>query len=113
MLSVFIPMSRPRSIPRPVIRIPLTPRLGTKRTPEPLPVYMDELEKAEMAKTRPIPENTWYHWYGWLINHVPESMKKSESDTKQEVMILSESKIDNNGSDPVTSIQRGCDCLWT
>ena len=51
-------MSRPRSIPRPVIRIPLTPRLGTKRTPEPLPVYMDELEKAEMAKTRPIPENT-------------------------------------------------------
>ena len=51
-------MSRLRSRPRPVIRIPLTPRLGTKRTPELLPIYMDEFEKVEMAKTRPIPENT-------------------------------------------------------
>ena len=106
-------MSRLRSRPRPVIRIPLTPRLGTKRTPEPLPIYMDEFEKVEMAKTRPIPENTWYGWYGWLMNHVPESMKKSESDAKQEVTILSESKIDNNGSDLPTLIRKGCDCLWT
>ena len=51
-------MSTLRSRPRPVIIIPLTPRLRPKRTPEPLPIYMNEFEKAEMVKTRPIPENT-------------------------------------------------------
>ena len=39
---------------------------------------MDEFEKMEMAITRPIPENTWHQWYDWLINHIPESMRKSE-----------------------------------
>ena len=48
----------------------------------------------EMAKTRPIPENTWYQWNDWLDKHFPESMKKSESNTKQKVINLFESKID-------------------
>ena len=36
---------------------------------------MNELEKMEMEKTRPTPENNWYQWYCWLIKKVPESMK--------------------------------------
>ena len=42
-------------------------------------------------------ENTWYQWYGWLIRHIPESIKRSERSTKQKVMRLFEiKKIDNN-----------------
>ena len=50
----------------------------------------------EIAKTRPIPENTWYQWYDWLISHIPKSMKKSENGTMQKVMRVFESKLDNN-----------------
>ena len=39
-----------------------------------------------MAKSRPISENNWHHWYGWLINHILESMKKSERDIKPKLM---------------------------
>ena len=24
-----------------------------------------------------MPEYIWYQWYEWLINHIPESMKKT------------------------------------
>ena len=57
---------------------------------------MDELEKMEIAKTRPILKNTWYQCYDWLINHFWQSMKKSASNTNQTVMRLFESKLDNN-----------------
>ena len=49
-----------------------------------------------MAKSRLLPENTWYQWYEWITNHVPGSTKKSESDTKQKVIRLFESKVDDN-----------------
>ena len=63
----------PASIP---IHIPISrPRTS-------LELDVDELEKLEMA------ENTWYQWYDWLINHIPESMKKSKRDTKQTVMSI-------------------------
>ena len=41
-----------------------------------------------MAKTRSIPENTWYQWYKFLISPIPESMKKLESNLKQKFMKL-------------------------
>lgn len=40
----------------------------------------------EMAKTRPIPENNLYQWYDRLVSEIPESMKRSKTDTKQRVM---------------------------
>ena len=49
----------------------------------------------ELSKIRPIPEDTWYHW---LITYIPKSMKKSESNAKQNAMKIFESKIDNNTS---------------
>ena len=50
----------------------------------------------ETAKTRAMTENTWYQWYDWVINPIPKSVKKSESNTKQKVMRFVESKIDKN-----------------
>ena len=96
--SSSAPISTPtlvsRSRPRPAIRVPSIPRPRPRRTPEPPPIDKDEIERMEMAKTRPIPENTWYQWNDWLVKHFPESMKKSESNTKQKVINLFESKID-------------------
>ena len=84
-ISVSRPRTRPRTIhrtrPRLAIRFPPSQRSRLRRTPEPLRI--DEPEKLEMAETRPVTENTWYQLYDWLINHIPESMKKSERDTKQ------------------------------
>ena len=57
---------------------------------------MDQFNKMETAKTRAITENTWYQWYDWVINPIPKSVKKSESNTKQKVMRFVESKIDKN-----------------
>ena len=39
-----------------------------------------------MEKNRLLSENTWYEWYHGLINHFPESMKKSESNIKEKTM---------------------------
>ena len=48
------------------------------------------------TKTRPIPENIWYRWYDWLINHISKSMKKSGSSDKQMCTTLLQSKKDKN-----------------
>ena len=45
---------------------------------------MDEFEKMEMAKTRPITKTTWYQWYDCLINHISES----KGETKQKTIRL-------------------------
>ena len=52
-------------------------------TTVPVSTNTDELEKMEIAKNRPLPENTWYEWCDWLIDRIPESVKKSISNTKQ------------------------------
>ena len=52
----------------------------------------------EMTKTRPIPKNAQCQQYEQLINSIPESMKKSESNNKQKVLRLFESKIDHTTS---------------
>ena len=59
----------------------------TRRTPELLPVDLDELEKMEMGKTRPISKNNWYQWYDW-DNNIPKSMKNPENNNKQKTMNL-------------------------
>ena len=37
---------------------------------------MDKFEKKELTKKRTLTKNTWYNWYDWLINHIPEPIKK-------------------------------------
>ena len=55
-IPTLIRKSRPR--PRPAIRIAPTPRPRPIRTYELLPINIDEFEKMEMTKTKPIPRNT-------------------------------------------------------
>ena len=40
---------------------------------------VDELEKMEMTKSRPLSKNTWYELYDLLISRIPKSVKKSVS----------------------------------
>ena len=42
-----------------------------------------------------MPENSWYQWYDWLINYIPESMKKFKSNGKEKIMRPFESKRNN------------------
>ena len=88
-----IPISRLMPRPRPAIRISPTLIPTPRCTPEAFIIDVDELKKMEMAKTRSIPENTWYQCYDWLISHITGS--KFESDARQKVLWLFESKIYN------------------
>ena len=36
----------------------------------PISINIDELEKLDMSKNRPLAENTCCEWYDWLISHV-------------------------------------------
>ena len=37
---------------------------------------MDKFDKKELTKKRAFAKKTWYDWYDWLINYIPEPMKK-------------------------------------
>ena len=56
-------------------------RKGEKRGPLlpvkiiPSPQEMDEFEKEEMTKTRPVVKEKLKKWYDWLINYVPKQIK--------------------------------------
>ena len=45
---------------------------------------MDRFEKKEMNKVRPL-KNTWYYW---LINYIPEPIRKSVGRFKDEIVSL-------------------------
>ena len=45
---------------------------------------MDRFEKKEMKKIRPI-KNTWYDW---LINYIPEPIRKSVGGFKDKIVSL-------------------------
>ena len=62
----------------------LKPKLKPSTT-VPLAINIDELEKMEMAKNRPLATNTWYDW---LIHQIPEPGKKSASNVKDKIMNL-------------------------
>ena len=49
-----------------------------------------------MTKYRTSAANTWYEPYDWLINPIPQPVKKSASDVKEKIMKLFERKIDSN-----------------
>ena len=33
-------------------------------------------KKKELTKKRTFTKNTWYDWHDWLINYIPEPIKK-------------------------------------
>ena len=36
---------------------------------------MNRFERKEPTKKRTFTNNTWYNWYDWLINYIPEPIK--------------------------------------
>ena len=90
-------INRPRPSPELAVRFPPTPIPRPRSTHKPFPTDVDNPGQTEMTKARSTPENTWYQWwYYWSINLIPEFMKKSESNTKQNVIRLFETKIDDS-----------------
>ena len=43
------------------------------------PQEMDEFEKEEMKKSRPVVKNRLNEWYDWLIDYVPKPIKNAVS----------------------------------
>ena len=66
------------SAPNPILRPTHRPRNRSRSRPEAihiletLPVDMNQLEKMEMEKIRPLTENNRYQSYNWLIIYIPE-----------------------------------------
>ena len=58
---------------------------GKKRRPAlpvsiiPSPQEMDEFEKEEMKKSRPVVKIELSKWYKWLVDYVPKSIKNAVS----------------------------------
>ena len=58
---------------------------GKKRRPAlplsiiPSPQEMDEFEKEEMKKSRPVVKIELNKWYKWLVDYVPKSIKNAVS----------------------------------
>ena len=62
------------------------PRASGKEERHPLPVKiisspqeMDEFEKEEMKKSRPMIKNRLNEWYNWLVDYVPKPIKNAVS----------------------------------
>ena len=70
--SIWTPTPVSRPGPRPQVisanRISPVSRPITRHTTEHVPTDMDECEKTETVKTRPITENTCYQWYDYMVS---------------------------------------------
>ena len=63
------------------------------------------LEKKELTKKRTFTKYAWYDWYGWLINYIPELIKKYVDGVKDHIM--SQFKIkDYRKSEPGMEVER-------
>ena len=83
-----MPRFRPRTEFR--MRFLSTFILIPRHTPKPFQLDMDETEKLETSKTSKIVVNIWYQCYHWVISHILDTMKKSESNTTQRFIKLFE-----------------------
>ena len=54
-------------------------RLRPDRPRQPSPQEMDIFEQQEMSKSRPQFKSKLNDWYGWLVNHVPKTVKDKVS----------------------------------
>ena len=53
---------------------------------------MNKFEKEELSKKRTFTKNTWYDWSDWLINYIPEPIKKNVDEVKNQIMSLFKTK---------------------
>ena len=67
---------------------------------------MDKFEKSEMTKKSCLQRNTSYKWYSWLINYVPEPIRKAVSGVKGKVMSLFKTNATKYYSKP-THVKNG------
>ena len=93
--SMLTPIPMSRLSLGPAIKFSTTPIARLRRISQLLLIDMDLHEKMEMTKTRLSTENVCCQWYYWLIIHIPQSRKKSESYTKQKILRFFELKTDN------------------
>ena len=49
---------------------------------------MDKFEEKELIKKRTFTKNTWFDWCDWLINYIPEPIKKTMDGVKDQIMSL-------------------------
>ena len=49
---------------------------------------MDKFGKKELTERKTFTENTWYDWHDWLINYIPEPIKKTLGGIKDEIIIF-------------------------
>ena len=80
---------------------------GKKRRPAlpvsiiPSPQEMDEFEKEEMKKSRPVVKIELNKWYKWLVDYVPKSIKNAVSKaflrTKNSILGLHDGAKDIKG----------------
>ena len=43
---------------------------------------MDKFFKKELTKKKTFTKIPWYEWYNWLINYIPEPIKKTVGGVK-------------------------------
>ena len=46
------------------------------------------LRQKELTKKRTFTKNTWYDQYDWLINYIPEHIKKNVGGAKKQIIRL-------------------------
>ena len=51
------------------------------------------LKKKELVKKRTFTKNTWYDWYNWLINYIPEPIKTTMDGVKDQIISLLKRRI--------------------
>ena len=44
--------------------------------------------KKELTKNRAFTKNTWHNWYDWLINYIPEPIKKTVRGVENQIIGL-------------------------
>ena len=44
---------------------------------------MHKFENEELTNKRTFTKNTWYGWYDWLINYIPEPIEKTVGGVKE------------------------------
>ena len=53
---------------------------------------MDKFKEKELTKKRTFAKNTWFDWYDWLVNCIPEPMKKQWVVLKTKLQVLKKKK---------------------
>ena len=66
---------------------------------------MHKFENEELTNKRTFTKNTWYGWYDWLINYIPEPIEKTVGGVKEKIMVLFKTK-DYSKPEPVKIVYR-------